>query len=51
MTNELCQPEEKKKKNKEKIQFEVQPLNKSQAWVLYIQSHTTFWHFEDLCYC
>lgn len=28
MTNELCQPWDKKK---EKIQFEVQPLNKSQA--------------------
>lgn len=34
MTNELCQPEGKKKK--EKIQFEVQPLNKSQAWILHI---------------
>lgn len=43
MINELCQPWEKKKK---KIQFQVQALNKSQAWLLHIQSHTNFWHSE-----
>lgn len=51
MTNEPCQPGEKKKKEKIQFQFEVQPLNKSQAWILHIQSHTNFWLFEVLHHC